>query len=214
MVKSQLTLEETKDMFIYVSKKIIESKDVLTKADQAIGDGDHGVGMARGFEAVLKKLDEQSFSSIGDLLSKIGMSLLTSIGGAAGAIFGTLFRGASKNLKEKVIFDAWTFSQLLLDGLEAVKERGKAKIGDKTMIDALEPSAIRVKELTSKSLNEVLSVATEEAKLGMEKTKEMIATIGKAKTLGVRSLGHPDPGAISTYLIIKYMLEFVIKTEI
>jgi dihydroxyacetone kinase-like protein len=137
------------------------------------------------------------------------MALVTSIGGAAGAVFGTLFRGGSKPLKEKEVFDAEALSLLLLEGLAAVKKRGKAKPGDKTMVDALEPAALESQNDTAFPLDQALIAITEAARLGMEKTKDMIATVGKARTLGERSLGHPDPGAISTYLILKYMLEYV-----
>lgn len=208
-MKSQLNLKETKELFFFIAKKMIESKDLLTKADQAIGDGDHGIGMARGFEAVIEKLSKSEYDTLGDLLNAIGMTLLTSIGGAAGAIFGTWFKGASQNLKFDTILDSHTFSTILLDGLLAVKMRGKAELGDKTMVDALEPAATKARELVDAPLNEAITYISEEARIGMERTKDMIATIGKAKTLGERSLGHADPGAISTYLILKYMSEFI-----
>jgi phosphoenolpyruvate---glycerone phosphotransferase subunit DhaL len=209
MGKLYLTIEEAKEMFIYVADKMMESKDVLTQADKAIGDGDHGIGMARGFEAVRHKLETQSFTNIGELFKSIGMTLLTSIGGAAGAVFGTLFRGAGKNTGEQYELDSQTLSLALLDGLQAVKDRGKATPGDKTMVDALEPAAVKSAELSTVALDEALADVCEAARLGMEKTKEMVATLGKAKPLGPRSLGHADPGSLSTYLIFKYMLEFV-----
>ena len=209
MGKAQLTIKETKEMFIYVSNKIMESKDVLTQADKAIGDGDHGIGMARGFEAVSQKLDTQSFTSIGEIFKSVGMTLMTSIGGAAGAVFGTFFRGAAKNAAEKSELDSQTLSLTLQDGLQAVKDRGKAKPGDKTMVDALEPAAVKSEELNAAPLDEALTEITEAARQGMEKTKQMVATLGKAKTLGERSLGHADPGSLSTYLIFKFMREFV-----
>ncbi len=211
MGKTQLTVKEAKQMFIYVSNKIIESKDVLTQADKAIGDGDHGIGMARGFEAVGRKLETQSFTSIGEIFKSIGMTLMTSVGGAAGAVFGTFFRGAGKNMGDKSELDSQTLSLALRDGLQAVKDRGKAKPGDKTMVDALEPAAVKSAELDAAPLDEALPQISEAARQGMEKTKKMVATLGKAKTLGERSLGHADPGSLSTYLIFKYMVEFVLR---
>ena len=204
----QLTVDETREMFLYVSRKMIENTELLTHADQAIGDGDHGVGMARGFEAVEQKMEGETFDSIGGLLGVIGMTLLSSIGGAAGAIFGTLFRGGSRRLKDQTTFDSKSLSIMLEDGLEAIVKRGNAKLGDKTMVDALEPATQKAKEMLSLPLREALIEITEQARSGMEKTKEMIAALGKAKTLGERSLGHADPGAISTYLILKSMTEF------
>ena len=209
MGKPHLNLQEAKEMFIHLSKGMVDSKDLLTQADKAIGDGDHGVGMARGFEAVRQKLEGQSFAAIDEILKTIGTTLLTSVGGAAGAVFGTFFRGGAKKLGDRRIFDAGALSLMLLDGLQAVKERGKANPGDKTMVDALEPAALKAKELRSASLDRSLTAVTEAARQGMESTKEMIAAVGKAKTLGERSLGHPDPGALSTYLILKLMTEYV-----
>jgi dihydroxyacetone kinase-like protein len=209
MGKAQLTVKEAEKMFIYVSKKMVDSKDALTQADKAIGDGDHGIGMARGFEAVGQKLETQSFTSVGELFKSIGMTLMTSIGGAAGAVFGTFFRGAGKNTGDRSELDSQALCLTLRDGLQAVKDRGKAKPGDKTMVDALEPAAVKAEELDGAPLDQVLTEITEAARLGMEKTKEMVAAMGKAKPLGERSLGHADPGSLSTYLIFKYMLEFV-----
>jgi dihydroxyacetone kinase-like protein len=209
MGKAQLTVKEAEKMFVYVSKKMVDSKDALTQADKAIGDGDHGIGMARGFEAVGQKLETQSFTSVGELFKSIGMTLMTSIGGAAGAVFGTFFRGAGKNTGDRSELDSQALCLALRDGLLAVKDRGKAKPGDKTMVDALEPAAVKAEELDGAPLDQVLTEITEAARLGMEKTKEMVAAMGKAKPLGERSLGHADPGSLSTYLIFKYMLEFV-----
>jgi dihydroxyacetone kinase-like protein len=209
MEKLQLSVKETEEMFVYVSNKMIESKDLLTQADKAIGDGDHGIGMARGFEAVEQKLENQSFKTIGELFKSIGMTLMTSIGGAAGAVFGTFFRGAGKNTGDKTELDSRLLSLALQDGLQAVKDRGKAKPGDKTMVDALQPAAVKAAESDAAPIGEALLEITEAARQGMEKTKEMVAILGKAKTLGERSLGHADPGSLSTYLMFKYMLEFV-----
>jgi len=209
MGKLHMTVEEARQMFIYVANKMVDSKDALTQADKAIGDGDHGIGMARGFEAVRQKLETQSFTSIGELFKSIGMTLMMSIGGAAGAVFGTFFRGAGKNTGNQSELNSQTLTLALQDGLQAVKDRGKAKPGDKTMVDALEPAAAESVKLDAVPLDEALMEISEAARQGMEKTKEMVATLGKAKPLGARSLGHADPGSLSTYLIFKYMLEFV-----
>ena len=198
-------------MFLHLCGGMVESKDVLTQADKATGDGDHGVGMARGFEAVREKLESQAFDTVNDLFKTVGMTLLTSVGGASGAIFGTFFRGGTRRLEGRSVFDSETLSLLLLDGLEAVKQRGKAKVGDKTMVDALEPAALRSRELIAVPLDQSLIAVLEAARQGMERTKDMVAVIGKAKTLGERALGHPDPGAISMHLMLKFMTEYVIE---
>ncbi|MBN1849573.1 MAG: dihydroxyacetone kinase subunit L [Deltaproteobacteria bacterium] len=206
-------MDKTKEMFIHVSRNMVESKDILTQADKAIGDGDHGIGMARGFEAVEKKLANQDYENLSDLLASIGMTLMGSIGGAAGAVFGTFFKGGAKNLKDQKFFDIKALSIMLQDGLQAVEERGKAKPGDKTMIDALEPAKMKSIEVSSQPLVDAIENMAEAARQGMENTKDMIATTGKAKTLGERSLGHPDPGAVSMYLILKFMHEYVLKVS-
>jgi dihydroxyacetone kinase-like protein len=209
MGKAHLNVEEAKEMFIYVSAKMEESKDVLTQADKAIGDGDHGIGMARGFETLRQKLPNQAFTNLAELFKSVGMTLMTSIGGAAGAVFGTLFRGAAKNLAGGSELNSQTLALVLADGLQAVQDRGKAKPGDKTMVDALEPAALKARDLETAPLDETLAQVSEAARQGMENTKNMVAALGKAKTLGERSLGHADPGAVSMYLILKYMAEFV-----
>jgi len=185
------------------------SKDLLSEADRAIGDGDHGIGMARGFEVAQQKLESQSATTLDELFKTVGMALLTSVGGAAGAVFGTLFRSGARNLAVLENFDTAALASLLNDGLQAVQERGKAQVGDKTMVDALQPAAARAQELLSIPLAEALPQIAEAARLGMERTKDMVAMVGKARTLGERTLGHPDPGALSTYLILKYMAEYV-----
>lgn len=209
MGKPQLSLQEVREMMVYVSNRMIASKDRLTQADRAIGDGDHGIGMARGFENVLKKVEGQEFSCLEALFKTVGMALLTSIGGAAGAVFGTFFRGAAENLKGQDVLTAPVFSRILQDGLKAVTDRGRAKPGDKTMVDALEPAAVESRNQAAAPLEVALVAVAEAARLGMEKTKEMVAAIGKAKTLGERSLGHPDPGAVSIFLILVSMKEYV-----
>jgi len=208
MEKSQLDLEATRRMFLFVSGQMRASTDFLTELDKAIGDGDHGVGMARGFEVVATELEKKSFDSIGTLLQAIGTGLMMSIGGASGAIFGTLFRGGAAKLMAEKKFTSRVLSQMLSDGLDSVKARGKAKPGDKTIVDALEPAAKVAREFVDAPLYQALIAISEEARQGMENTKGMVATTGKAKTLGPRALGHADPGSASIYLILKFMMEF------
>jgi dihydroxyacetone kinase-like protein len=200
-------------MFLYVAERMQDSQDLLTQADKAIGDGDHGIGMARGFAAVQAKLIASPPTSIADLLKTTGMTLLTSIGGASGVIFGTLFRSGARNLTDATIFNAETLSLMLTDGLTAVQERGKASPGDKTMVDALTPAAAKAAEMAGASLGEALEAAAEAARLGMEETKGMVAATGKARALGPRALGFADPGALSMYLLLYFMAQFVTSGE-
>jgi len=204
-----LFLQQTIDMFIYVADRIAEDAPRLNEADQSIGDGDHGEAMARGWQAARAALNSGTFSSIGEVLSTLGMRMMASMGGASGAIFGTWFRGGGKSLMESDTFSAEALARLLEDGLKAVKDRGKANPGDKTMVDALEPAAAAAGAARTDPLAEALSAAAAAAQAGAEATKEIVARVGRARTLGERSLGHPDPGAVSTYLILQHMADYV-----
>ncbi len=209
MSTDSLTVDETRQMFLFMAGRFIENQDILSQADRAIGDGDHGVGMARGFEAVQHKLSSTAFASLGELFNAVGLALITSIGGAAGAIFGTLFRGGARRLSGMQSFNAEALAWFLEDGLVAVRARGQANPGDKTMLDVLEPAAVKAAELASQPLSEVLQALLPVAEQGLEDTRHMIARVGKAKTLGERSMGHPDPGAISMKFILQFMAEYL-----
>jgi phosphoenolpyruvate---glycerone phosphotransferase subunit DhaL len=208
MSKAQLPVAELAEMFCHVADHIEANVDCLTEADQAIGDGDHGVGMVRGFTAARQKLASQPPDTVAGVLRAVGMALLTATGGAAGAIFGTLFRGGAKRLDGAVAFDAAALALFLEDGLQAVQERGHAAVGDKTMVDALAPAAARAHELTGETLDVALAGAAEAAREGMEATAPMLAALGKARALGERACGHVDPGALSVVLILEAMAEY------
>lgn len=212
-MKSSLTIDQTKEMMIYASNHIITKKDELNKADKVVGDGDHGNAMTRGFEAVIAKLDNENFDDLKELLKTIGTILIDSVGGAAGIIFGTLFRSGSKGITNTLKLDSSEFSKFLSHAVEAIKLRGNVKMGDKTMLDTLEPASQKAAESINLPLSSTLEKVSEAAYKGMESTKSISANIGRAKILGDRSIGHPDPGAISTYFILKYMSEYVKKSE-
>jgi dihydroxyacetone kinase-like protein len=203
-----MSLAQARQMVLHVSEIMVASRDLLTQADKAIGDGDHGIGMSRGFEAVAQKVATASYEDLRDLFSATGMALLTSVGGAAGAVFGTLFRGGAKGLRGQDAFDTPALAVLLRDGFRAVQERGGARPGDKTMLDALGPAVAAVEALTDAGIADALVVAAAAARQGVEQTKDMVARIGKAKALGSRALGHADPGAISLTLILEAMAEY------
>ncbi|NPV06895.1 MAG: dihydroxyacetone kinase subunit L [Anaerolineae bacterium] len=196
-------------MLLHVAARMQETADLLTQADRAVGDGDHGVGMARGFAAVAARLRSAEIDLPGDALQAAGTALLTSVGGAAGAIFGTLFRAGAAALRGRETLDAAGLADFLEEALTAVQRRGKAAPGDKTVVDALAPAAEAARSNREAPLPEALRAAGEAAWSGVEATKSMVARIGKAKTLGERSLGHPDPGALSLCLILRYMLEYL-----
>ncbi len=213
MSKAILTVSELRDMFIYVARHIEASKDLLSEADRAVGDGDHGIGMARGFATVQQRLEGSSFAGCDEVCKVVGVGLMISTGGAAGAVFGTLFLGGSRSLVGRQLFGSQELALMLGDGLQAVQERGKARPGDKTMVDALSPAAERALAEQTLPLDQSLPPVAESARLGMEATKSMVAALGKARTLGERSLGFADPGAISMYLILRFMAEYVTQGD-
>lgn len=209
MTVEKLSLSEFKGAMLAVADGMIASKDLLTQADQAIGDGDHGIGMARGFEAVKAMLSEKNFAQIEEVFFSTGSSLLASIGGASGAIFGSFFMGAAKGVKGCIELDAQGFKNALASGLEMVKKRGGANIGDKTMVDALEPAVQAATAYNGNSLGELCLQVYTAAETGMQQTKTFTAKIGKAKTLGERTLGFADPGSISITLIFKFFSDYL-----
>ena len=208
MPKETLDVSESLEMVKHVARKIIEAEPILTDADRNLGDGDHGLGMQRGMTAVLEKLDSDSFADIQSIFNATGMAMMSSMGGASGALFGTLFRSGAKPLPEMTVFDSSALSDFLIAANEGVQARGGASPGDKTMIDALDPAAnesLKTKELAISAALDAVAIAAES---GRDQSKDMIATKGRAKTLGERSVGHPDAGACSVAIIFRAMAEF------
>jgi dihydroxyacetone kinase-like protein len=206
-----LDLDATTDMLKAVSRSVIAQTDVLTDADLAIGDGDHGIGMRRGFEGALESLEATPPDTIEAALKAVGTAILSQTGGAAGAIFGTLFRAGSKPLAGRDSLDGESFAVFLDAGLEAVLKRGGVTEGQKTMIDAIAPAARAARANSGDGVAAAIAAAAAASLEGVEATRNMIATTGKARSLGERSLGHPDPGAISVSLILKAMQDFTAK---
>ena len=209
MGKENLDLSDTIEMVKPVALSIIDSEPLLTDADRNLGDGDHGLGMERGMKAVIEKIESSSFNQISDVFKSAGMAMMSSMGGASGALFGTLFRNGGKALDGEETLNSEGLKSFLNAANEGVKSRGGASPGDKTMIDALEPAAKEASENISLPLYELISLVSQAADRGKEESKDMIATMGRAKTLGERSLGHPDAGACSVAIILKSMSEFI-----
>ena len=209
MGKENLDLSDTIEMVKQVALSIIDSEPLLTDADRNLGDGDHGLGMERGMKAVIEKIESSSFNQISEVFKSAGMAMMSSMGGASGALFGTLFRNGGKALDGEETLNSEGLKSFLNAANEGVKSRGGASPGDKTMIDALEPAAQEASENISLPLYELISLVSQAADRGKEESKDMIATMGRAKTLGERSLGHPDAGACSVAIILKSMSEFI-----
>ena len=191
-----------------ISNEIIKNEEYLTELDREIGDGDHGVNLARGFSEIKNQLVNFKNLPVSDVFTKMGMILLTKVGGASGAIYGTAFMSAGTYLTGKTEFD-----QILLGALnsmiESIQRRGKAVLGEKTMLDTIMPTYNFLEKSFNegKSLKDIKNEVIEVAKKSMEATKDIIATKGRASYLGERSVGHIDPGAMSSYLMIKTICE-------
>ena len=209
MGKESLDVKEAIEMMKHVASVIIESEPILTDADRNLGDGDHGLGMERGMNAVINKLSESEADEVSDVFKMTGMAMMSSMGGASGALFGTLFRNGGKALEGEEKFDSKGLHSFLEAANDGVKSRGGAIPGDKTMIDALEPASIRAGEVSEMPLCESIKIVALSANEGKNNSKEMIATMGRAKTLGEKSVGHPDAGACSVAIIIQAMSDFI-----
>lgn len=192
-----------------IAVRMEAEKDFLTQLDNEIGDGDHGINLARGFKCVLEKLPDFEGGDIGSMLKGIGMQLVSNVGGASGPLYGTAFMKAGNSLKGKREVTANEFAAAMDAAIGGIKMRGKSTEGEKTMLDALCPA---YKALTESidggaELKEAVAKAIEAAAKGVEYTKTIIATKGRASYLGERSIGHQDPGATSSL----YMLQEIEK---
>lgn len=193
-----------------ISEAINENKDFLTDLDREIGDADHGVNMARGFSAVMEAIPQDE-TDIGTVLKKTGMTLLSKVGGASGPLYGTAYMEAGKLAAGKSELNAEDFGAMLNAAIEGIQKRGKAVRGEKTMLDALIPAyeAYTAKVTEGADLISALEEACTKAKEGIEFTKTIRATKGRASYLGDRSIGHQDPGATSATLTLEAILDYL-----
>jgi phosphoenolpyruvate---glycerone phosphotransferase subunit DhaL len=180
-------------------------RDHLVQLDAAIGDGDHGTNMVRGFEAVVQALDADTGSPPGKLLILSGRTLVSTVGGASGPLWGSALRSGGRVLGDGATFDSNQLVEVLAAALASVKDLGTAAVGDKTMVDALEPAVetLRSRLQHGAALEEAVEAAAAAAETGMRATIPLQARKGRASYLGERSMGHQDPGATSTALIMR-----------
>jgi dihydroxyacetone kinase-like protein len=194
---------------------IADNRDYLTTLDSAIGDADHGTNMERGMRKALERLDGVEGDDIGATLKAVGMALVSSVGGAGGPLYGTLFiqMGGATAGKDEVVLADW--AQAVKAGVDGVQSRGKAEPGDKTMVDALLPAAEALREAADQGteLAEALRQAAGAAEQGMKATIELVARKGRASYLGPRSAGHQDPGATSSYLLMKSAADVLVTDK-
>ncbi|MBQ6774536.1 MAG: dihydroxyacetone kinase subunit L [Synergistaceae bacterium] len=189
-----------------IGERIIANKDFLTELDREIGDADHGVNMARGFQAVLEKITPDE-KDIGAVLKKAGMTLLSKVGGASGPLYGTAYMEAGKILAGKEDLTPEDLKAALEAAIAGIQKRGKAVRGEKTMLDALIPAYETYCENINSGMINALDLACKSAHEGLEYTKTIIATKGRASYLGERSIGHQDPGAASMTLTLEAILD-------
>lgn len=203
MPDEAVTLAELEAWLREFARLIHENKDHLTQLDSAIGDADHGINMDRGMQAVVGALDAEEFIQVSDLFKKTGMTLVSTVGGAAGPLYGTYFLRFGMKAGDVAEIAAAELGEALQAGLEGVVVRGKPEAGDKTMFDAMAPgtSAYGASIAKGEQLAAALRKAQAAAEQGRDNTIPMLAKKGRASYLGERSIGHQDPGATSTAML-------------
>lgn len=195
-----ISVEDLKEWLGEFARLIFEHRDVLTDLDAAIGDADHGNNMSRGMAAVVADL---SGTTVAALAKRAGMTLVSSVGGASGPLYGTFFLRFASAAGEVNELDASSFAVAMRAGLDGLVSRGKAEVGDKTMVDALAPAVDALERNRAQPLSAGLDAARRAADEGRDATVAMVARKGRASYLGNRSVGHQDPGATSAALLIR-----------
>jgi dihydroxyacetone kinase-like protein len=192
-----------------VCRRVQEKKDWLSELDAACGDGDHGVSMGRGFTAIEGQLAGWNGLAPGILFKKVGMSLVSTVGGATGPLLGTVFMEAGKAAGDQAEITATALAAMFAAGLDGMVKRGGAKCGDKTMVDALTPAVEAMKQAADEGASPLVALcrAVDAARAGAESTTNMVSKQGKSRYLGERSLGHPDAEAYSIVTILEALAE-------
>lgn len=215
----ELNTQQIKEMLLFTADKIIEAKPVLTEVDSAIGDGDHGIGMETGMKKAKQKLEQMDAGKdVFALFHIMGKTMLMSMGGASGVIFGSMFLAGAKNEQPARTMSAEQLAGLFERSLDAIRERGKASVGDKTMVDALSPAVEAMNQVLEEALKEgkeadvevLLKKAADGAGEGMENTRNLEAKFGRAKTQGT-TIGYRDAGATSVWIIFQAMSDYVLE---
>lgn len=194
-----ITNTEIIDILGKIGDKIIEEKDFLTELDRPIGDNDHGINMAKGFTEVKKKLEGMADADLGTIFKNTGMTLVSTVGGSSGPLYGTAFMKMGMALGAKKEMTLEEFLAAFQAGVEGVGQRGHSTTEEKTMLDAMVPALNAMKEACAagQDAKAALSAGVKAAEAGVEHTKDLVATKGRASYVGERGIGHQDPGATS-----------------
>jgi dihydroxyacetone kinase-like protein len=208
MSKTSLTPDQVREMLLQAADAVIAAEPILSEADRNLGDGDHGLGMQRGMTAAKEKLAAAP-EGVEKAFATMGMAMMSSMGGASGAIFGTFFRNGGKALAGRAVLDSEGLAAFLKAGLEGVQTRGGAKVGDKTVVDAMAPAAEKAAELSGAELPLAMAAVNEAGLAGLEASKAMVAQFGRAKTLGEACIGFPDAGAMSVTVILGAFNDYI-----
>ncbi len=206
-----LTRDHIVQWLKHLAATLEANKDYLTQLDAAIGDADHGINMDRGFKKVLSQLPTVQDKDIGTILKTVGMALISSVGGAGGPLYGTLFMRAGMAVGSKYELTPEDLVAMWRAAVDGVIQRGRAQLGDKTMVDALLPAVEAMQQALEQGgdIIAVLQAGVAAAEKGRDATIPLVARKGRASYLGERSAGHLDPGATSSHLVLKTLLETV-----
>jgi dihydroxyacetone kinase-like protein len=204
-----ITLRQLIDWLKKLDAVYTEQKDFLSKLDSDIGDGDHGVNMARGFNAVVSAIDSSPPADIGAAFKTVSMTLIKTVGGASGPLYGTFFLRAAAGFAGRQEIDLDTWASALEKGVQGIEQLGKAQKGDKTMLDTWLPALTALKENGGNGIKAALKAAADAAEEGMKATIPLQAKKGRASYLGERSIGHQDPGATSAFLLLQSAAEIL-----
>ncbi len=204
-----LTTKDILNWLTALNSVLQENQQYLTQLDAAIGDADHGTNMARGFKAVSEKLADMQDADSSTILKTVGMTLVSKVGGASGPLYGTAFLRASTAVAGATELSQADIVRMLAAMIEGIQARGKAQVGEKTMLDALVPALDAAREAGAQQLElpEMLKRMSDAAETGMKATIPLVATKGRASYLGERSADHQDPGATSSWLMLKTLSE-------
>jgi dihydroxyacetone kinase-like protein len=204
-----ITTEDIVRWINQVATVLHENRAYLTQLDSPIGDADHGINMDRGFKAVAERLPTVATMDIGSILKTVGTTLVSTVGGASGPLYGTAFlRAGMATSGKNELYEADVVT-MLEAALEGIKARGKAQPGEKTMVDALTPAIAAMKEAEqqNRGMSQLLRRGSDAAEAGVKATISLLATKGRASYLGERSIGHQDPGATSSWLMLKALAD-------